>query len=133
MPITAADLERLGYVRQPDGSYARPDRSARPAPQPARLPNPEPQRHAGAPLDRAAPPQAAGEGRARLRITRHAPRPLDADNFVGGCKPLIDAIRRAGIIRDDDPASVDITFAQRRSSKRDQRTEIEVWTPQTPY
>lgn len=50
-----------------------------------------------------------------MRIERHSARPLDADNFAGGCKPLIDQLRYAGLIPDDDPASVDLTFVQRRS------------------
>ena len=62
----------------------------------------------------------------RVRITRYAARLLDLDNFAGGCKPLIDAMRKRGLIVDDDPASVSLEFAQAKCSRADERTELEV-------
>lgn len=64
----------------------------------------------------------------RVIITRFAPRLLDADNLAGGCKGLIDAVRRAHLIPDDDPRSIAIEFRQQQCSRIDQRTEIEIWT-----
>jgi len=60
-------------------------------------------------------------------VTRYSSRPLDADNLAGGCKPLIDAIRRAGLIPDDDPKTVILEFAQHGCLKADERTEVEVF------
>ena len=61
----------------------------------------------------------------RVRITRHACRVLDADNFAGGCKFLIDAMRHERLIPDDDPASITLAFEQVRVSHRvDEGTEI---------
>jgi len=64
----------------------------------------------------------------RIVITRHAVRCLDADNFAGGCKGLIDAIRRAKFIPDDDPATVLMEFHQRSAKKHDERMEVEIFT-----
>ena len=62
-------------------------------------------------------------------ITRHAPRSLDIDNFAGGCKALIDCLRREQLIPDDDPASVYMEFRQATCKRDQQRTEIEIYTP----
>ena len=65
--------------------------------------------------------------RSFVRITRYSCRPLDCDNYAGGCKPLIDQLRYAKLIRDDDPESVQIEFIQVKVSKKNQeRTEIEI-------
>ena len=59
------------------------------------------------------PEKQAGDGpRAHLRIERRACRLLDLDNFAGGCKALVDCLKEAGFLADDDPGSVEITFAQ---------------------
>lgn len=84
----------------------------------ARTPHPvaePPQRQALEPL----PEKQAGDGpRAHLRIERRACRLLDLDNFAGGCKALIDCLKEAGFLADDDPGSVEITFAQVRVRTR---------------
>jgi len=63
----------------------------------------------------------------RLIITRYSSRLLDADNFAGGCKFLIDAIRRAELITDDNPAAVTMEFHQQKCPRIDERTEIQVY------
>lgn len=55
---------------------------------------------------------------AHLRIERRACRLLDLDNYAGGCKALIDCLKEAGFLTDDDPGSVEITFAQVRVQTR---------------
>ncbi len=145
MPFTPDQLQKLGCVLQPDGSYSAPGavRSTHHAKQkldpktkahPHGLPNPIPQQTASQALDSGPQGQGgcqAGSGdsspRFRLLISRYAARSLDADNLAGGCKPLIDAIRRAGIIPDDDPKTVVLEFAQHGCRKGDERTEIEVF------
>lgn len=118
--MTYDDLKAIGYRQQPDGSWARP------TPRAARLPDAEPQRPARPALDGAPERKEGGAGRVALRITRRAARPLDADNYAGGCKPLIDQLRYAGLIPDDDPASVEITFRQEKAKKAHQGTLIEI-------
>ena len=62
--------------------------------------------------------QAGHRPRAHLRLERRACRLLDLDNFAGGCKALIDCLKEAGFLADDDPGSVEITFAQVRVRTR---------------
>lgn len=114
-PFTQHDLEQLGYTLQPDGSYSRA--TSHPAP-PARLPDPKPQPAIRQTLDCQPPRKAERTGRVVVRITRHACRLLDADNFAGGCKPLIDQLRYAALIPDDDPESVELQFRQEKVGKR---------------
>jgi Holliday junction resolvase RusA-like endonuclease len=62
-----------------------------------------------------------------LGITRFSTKTLDVDNLAGGCKPLIDQIRYAHLIPDDNPESVEITFAQVKvRTQAEQRTEVRI-------
>ena len=62
-----------------------------------------------------------------LAITRYSTKTLDVDNLAGGCKPLIDQIRYAKLIPDDNPESVEITFTQVKvRTQADQRTEVTI-------
>jgi len=48
------------------------------------------------------PPGFRGAKKKRvLQITLHRKKLQDPDNLVGSCKPLIDAIKKAGLIYDD--------------------------------
>ena len=62
-----------------------------------------------------------------LAITRFSTKTLDVDNLAGGCKPLIDQIRYAKLIPDDNPESVNITFSQVKvRTQAEQRTEVTI-------
>jgi hypothetical protein len=62
-----------------------------------------------------------------LGITRFSTKTLDVDNLAGGCKPLIDQIRYAKLIPDDNPESVEITFSQIKvKTQAEQRTEVSI-------
>ena len=123
-PFTQQDLESLGYTLQPDGSYAR---EVTHSTHPARLPDPKPQPALRQTLECQPPRKTTRPGRVTLRITRHACRLLDADNFAGGCKPLIDQLRYAALIPDDDPASVELQFCQEKVAKKTlEMTTIEI-------
>ena len=65
------------------------------------------------------PPQGViALNRARVTVTRYAPYPIrDRDNLYGGCKPLIDAIKRCGLIVDDDAANVDKEVTEAKLGK----------------
>ena len=52
------------------------------------------------------------EGKRKLAITRHGKGTLDADNLAGGCKGLIDALKVRGVIQDDSPAHLEVSFKQ---------------------
>lgn len=66
-------------------------------------------------------------GMRQVAITRWGSRELDLDNFVGGCKPLVDALKRCGLIVEDSPKYVRINYTQRKSPRKEVRTVVEVW------
>jgi hypothetical protein len=99
---------------------------------PARLPDTESQPDTGQTLVGPLPRETARQGRITVRITRHSSRLLDIDNFAGGCKPLIDQLRYAKLIPDDDPASVDLQFAQEKVAQKFEMTTIEILQQKQP-
>jgi hypothetical protein len=58
-----------------------------------------------------------------VKITRRGSRTLDHDNLVGGCKPLLDALVKVGLIEDDTPELVTVEYAQERGAG----CRVEVW------
>ena len=62
--------------------------------------------------------------RHRVRIISRRVRLCDADNLVGGCKHLIDALRIARIIPEDDPTSISLEVSQEKVKHYD---EEETW------
>ena len=56
--------------------------------------------------------------RARIHYVRYGKRKLDNDNLIGSAKPLLDALKRAGIILDDDAEHVSVTYAHERGEHR---------------
>ena len=121
----------MNEAQTTEGIQAVPAAPRRPpGDRPRRLCHPKPQHDAGAePLD----PHAAQSGgqagaRYRLTITRYGAKLLDIDNGVGGCKPLIDALRYEGLIPEDDPGTIELIFRQRKVSKVERRTEILIET-----
>jgi hypothetical protein len=119
MNWTYEQLRQLGYRQNADGSFshsaiagvshAKPQPAARPA--------------------LVAPAKGEGPRKARttLVITRHACSLLDADNYAGGCKPLIDQLRYAKLIEDDDPETVEILFRQVKvKTKKEEMTTVEI-------
>jgi hypothetical protein len=68
-------------------------------------------------------------GKRRLVITRYwaaGCRAFDFVNLVGGCKPLVDAIKCAGWLRDDTPRWVDDWYKQVKSDDGIARVGIEL-------
>lgn len=86
----------------------------------------------GAALEHLPPGEAAGRPRSHLRIDRRACRLLDIDNFAGGCKALIDALKEAQLIPDDDPASLEVSFVQTRVRTRKEEGTHLTLTPGVP-
>jgi hypothetical protein len=119
--ITQDDLTKLGYTQQPDGSFARPTQLVV-----GRISHALAQRPARPALDDPHPRKEKGQERIVVRITRQATRLLDADNLAGGCKPLIDQLRYAGLIPDDSPEQVEITFTQTKVKKGQEGTLVEL-------
>lgn len=66
-----------------------------------------------------------GVPRITIRFIGSRVRPLDPDNFAGGCKDLLDGLRHAGLIPGDAPDQVRCIFDQIKvSSKKHEGTEI---------
>lgn len=63
----------------------------------------------------------------RLNIVSYRKSFLDKDNFIGGLKPLIDAIKELKLIYDDSPEFLEDKYEQKIEKKRkNQRTEITI-------
>ena len=69
------------------------------------------------------PPRA--RGKVKLKITSLRPGILDHDNLVGGCKGIIDAMKRLGMLIDDTPSFVEVEYQQRKAKREEQRTKID--------
>lgn len=65
--------------------------------------------------------------RHRVRIVSKRVRLCDPDNLVGGVKHLVDYLRDAKIIPEDDPKSITLEVSQEKvSSYKDEETWVEV-------
>lgn len=119
--MTKDDLLKLGYVEQPDGSYSKVPATVHNSHQPRPVPHAVPQHSPQQALVALAQGKGTGGKRITVSINRRSTRTLDLDNFAGGCKPLIDQLRYAQLIPDDDPASVEIIFTQEKVAHQNQQ------------
>ncbi len=72
----------------------------------------------------------AGAGRIGISITGFRTRLLDPDNFAGGCKYAVDALRYANLIPGDRHDQIELTFRQVKvKTKPEERTIIELDLP----
>jgi hypothetical protein len=125
--MTKDDLLKLGYVEQPDGSYSKIPASVHNSHQSRIILNPVPQHSPQQALVALAQGKGKGGKRITVSINRRSARTLDLDNFAGGCKPLIDQLRYAKLIPDDDPASVEIIFTQEKvPHQKQQGTSVKI-------
>lgn len=75
----------------------------------------------------AQPGEAGNAGRSLVRITSYRIRLLDLDNLYGGCKFTVDSIRYSKLIRDDNPAAIELEVRQEKvAHKKDQKTIVEI-------
>lgn len=120
MNWTHEQLLALNYHLHPDGQYY-------PAPPPPRVLDSKPQLD---PVKSLVPPpqtQTKGKTRVDICITRVSSKLQDFDNFVGGTKCLTDQLRYAGIIPDDDPASINASYNQQKCKHlKDEKTIVEI-------
>lgn len=64
-------------------------------------------------------------GRIITRFVGYRVRPLDPDNFAGGCKDLLDGLRHAGLIHGDEPWRIRFETEQIKvAHRKDEKTEI---------
>ena len=61
-----------------------------------------------------------------VTIERHGSKQLDHDNFVGGCKPLVDALIRARLIWDDSPDFLTVDYIQCKAKRSKTKTVVKV-------
>lgn len=118
-------MSREGFVRQLDGSYAKPKRiPAHLRPPPSAKPEPVALR----PQDDRVPREAIYPGRVHILIVSYVCGNIrDEDNICP--KFFIDCLRYAGLIRDDCPGVVKVSVEEKRvSTKKEEGCEI-VITP----
>ena len=119
MNWTHEQLRQLGYRQNPDGSFSHSATSG--------IPHPKPQPNPRETLVNSREGKDQSKNRVTLVITRSAVSLLDADNFAGGCKPLIDQLRYAKLIADDDPETVEILFRQVKvKTKAEEGSEVKI-------
>ena len=71
--------------------------------------------------------ESGGAPRHRVRIVSRRVRLCDADNLVGGVKHLVDSLRLAEIIPEDDPQAISLEVGQEKvSSYSKEETWVEV-------
>ena len=85
-----------------------------------------PQPAAGGKPSESAQGEARGTTRVRVRITSRRRRFVDADNLCA--KFVVDCLRYAGVIRNDDPGTIDLELAQEKvSTPQEEGTLIEIF------
>lgn len=92
----------------------------------AGIPHAEPQCLTSRPLPPAHENEAGGNASISLVITLHRSRLLDADNAAGSCKPIIDSLRYARIIPEDNPQAIKLEVRQVKVKAKNEGTEIQV-------
>jgi len=118
MNWTEDQLREKGYTRASDGNYYFT---------PPRIPNAIAKRLAQQTLEPLPKRKEKVSNRTYVRITRYSTRPLDCDNYAGGCKPIIDQLRYAKLIKDDSPEDIEVQFKQVKiKTKAEEHTKIEI-------
>jgi len=59
-----------------------------------------------------------------IRVTSVRKRYLDSDNLIGGCKPILDALKKRGYIVDDSPQWVSVKYVQKTVGEESTIIEI---------
>lgn len=120
--ITRARSSFFDVAKDILNSYATPDPYAV-------LPNPKPKCEPSPALGTPATREAQGLVRTLVRITGYRVRPIDPDNFSGGTKNVIDGLRKAGLIPDDDWWRITLQTEQVKvATIKEQKTVIEIET-----
>jgi len=120
MNFTHEILRQMGYKVDANGNYSRTETNT------PRVSDPKPKPVARKTLPNTNKAQKGSKERIVLRITRYATRLLDEDNLAGA-KLLVDQLRYAGIIPNDDPQCLKIILDQIKvKHKTEERTEVEI-------
>lgn len=94
------------------------------------LPNPEPERDVRRALDEGQTAPIGGLARVVVRFTGYRVKPLDADNFAGSVKHLLDGLRHTHLIDGDEPWRIKLETEQVKVARyKDEKTVIEIADP----
>ena len=66
------------------------------------------------------------KGKMKVLIISHRARMLDKDNFIGGTKTLTDALKRLGLIVDDNPEYLEADYRQVKAHSDFAHTSIQI-------
>jgi hypothetical protein len=92
--------------------------------------DPELKPHDPPALVRAVEGKEEGLGRVVVCFKGYRVRPLDPDNFAGGCKGLLDGLRHAHLVGGDEPWRIIFQTEQERvQTFSEERTEITIDYP----
>lgn len=61
-----------------------------------------------------------------LTLTSYRVKLLDVDNLIGGMKKLLDAIVRAGYMKDDSPEHCTVNYHQELCKKGQERVHVQI-------
>ncbi len=87
----------------------------------------KPEHHQTTALDSANEGKAKSSDRVIVRFIGYRVRPLDPDNFAGGCKDLLDALRHSSLIYGDEPWRIDFQTRQEKVLHyTEEKTVIEI-------
>jgi len=62
-----------------------------------------------------------------VEIERCGSRMFDKDNFIGGCKPLLDTLKTKGFIVDDSAKWVEVLYKQIKCKRGQEKTIIKLY------
>lgn len=80
----------------------------------------------GAVLRRSGWKEPAEPVRKVVEVVRYSAGTLDTDNLAGGCKGLMDALVRLGLLHDDSPRWCVCTYRQEKATRKSGRTEVTI-------
>jgi hypothetical protein len=88
------------------------------------IPNPEPKPDPVVVLEGSLLGKTQSGSRVIVSIERRSTRLLDPDNLYGSVKPLVDCLRAAKLIADDDSQSIELVVTQSRVKTRKEHETI---------
>ncbi len=91
---------------------------------------PKPERNQAPALGQAKKREVCGMVRPVVQFIGYRVRPLDPDNFAGGCKDLLDGLRHSGLIPGDENWRIQFATDQEKvSSRKEEKTVIRITYP----
>ena len=93
----------------------------------SKIPDAKPKRDKTPTLGTAIQREAEGVQRTRVKFVGYRVKPLDADNFAGSVKDLLDGLRHANLLYDDSPTHITLETEQVKVAHyEEEQTVIEI-------